>query len=431
MKPAHLFITALLSLTPSVTALAPVTANDPARNADEYLTALTVQEKFNGCVLLESQGKVILRNAYTIGKKDVPSLRVAPDYQFDIHSVSKLMAAALLVKLEADHRLSRTDPVAKYLPDFPNGQQITIRHLLEHRSGLPRELTGFTGKKLALTQAQIIDLIRKEKLEFEPGTNTRYSNLGYEVVYAIIAQVSGKPFAQTVADDIFRPAGMKASGTHFFGPQRLKQLARNHQLQEGRIVAVPNVQDDEFTTARLYSTLDDLQRFLHFVGKGPYKQGLQDTSGVVQKNGGADGIRTQVYTNTRRGYSFVLLANYDEIPFQQIVTDLVAILEGRPYEVPKAVNRQAVALPATVLARYAGKYQFAEANHTELEFKLENGQLVLYQGAEKLATLFAENDSTFFENPKEKDSYAFRKKAAGWPTVLWDYKGLRLTGVRQ
>jgi hypothetical protein len=108
----------------------------------------------------------------------------------------------------------------------------------------------------------------------------------------------------------------------------------------------------------------------------------------------------------------VLLVNYDEIPFEQIVKDVVSILENKPYEIPREINRRPMEVSRGVLQSHAGKYVFPEANHTELEFRVEGNTLVLYQDGEKVAPLFAESETVFFEDPKSSESFEFTKSQA-------------------
>ncbi|RKR82113.1 beta-lactamase [Mucilaginibacter gracilis] len=419
----------LCSLLPEKSAAQAPDAKLAAR-IDEYFTALTRLKKFNGGIYVQANGHDVLKKAYNLSADPKSSLRVSNSSQFDIHSISKLMAYSILVKLQQQHQVKLTDTLSRYLPQFPNSRLITIDQLLHHRSGLPRELTSKPENILALSPDQIIAAISKEKLEFAPGTDTRYSNLGYEVIYYLIQKITGKPFAQCVKTYIFDPLQMKASGAHFvISHANLKQPALNHQLRDGVLTRVPNITQDEFSTARIYSTLGDMMVYLKSLHREPYLSALRDTLGVIQKNGGSDGIRAQIYTQTTKHYSFVLFANDDDIPFQQTITDLVNILEGKPYQVPAEINRKAVPVADNILQRYTGSYDFAEANHTRLEFRVENGLLQLYQDNKKEASLSAENERVFFDDPKSADGFEFIQQGDGWQ-ISWTYQGSKFKGLK-
>jgi hypothetical protein len=397
---------------------------------DEYLSTLTRLRKFNGCIYVKANDQDVLKKAYNISTNLESSLHVDTASQFDIHSVSKLMAYSILAKLQDEHKVKLTDTLSKYLPNFPNASQITINQLLQHKSGLPRELRSKPHQALKLTPDEIISAASKEKLDFAPGSNTLYSNVGYEVIYYLIGKLTHKRFVECVKEYIFEPLHMNASGAHFFiSHSNLRYPALNHQLQEGVITQIPNITEDDFSTARIYSSTRDLMRYLQSLHNDPYCSVLSDTNGIIQKNGGADGIRAQIYTDTRLNYSFVLLSNYDEIPFQQTVIDLVNIITGKPYQLPAEINRKAVDVPVDVLRRYIGKYDFTEANHTKLEFRVEGSHLVLYQNGKKLQTLFAESKALFFEDPKSPVSYEFKSNGNKWE-VMWNSQGVQFKGVK-
>jgi hypothetical protein len=397
---------------------------------DEYLKALTRLNKFNGCVYVTNQGQDVLKKAYNISSKSNSSLWVNNSSQFDIHSVSKLMAYSILVKLQQEHKVKFTDTIIKYLPELTNSNRITIDQLLHHSSGLPRELKSKSGHGLELTENEIIALISKEDLKFTPGTSTMYSNVGYELLYLIIGKITGKPFAQYVKEYLFEPLHMNASGAHLVNSYtNLRHPAQNHQLQEGVITRIPNTAPDAFPTALIYSTTGDLMLYLQSLHDTPFQKAMSNTQGVIEKNGGSDGIRAQIYTNTRLNYSFVLLSNYDEMPFQQTIEDLISILEGKPYKMPAKINRKAIDLAVDVLKRYTGTYDIAEFNHMSLEFRVEDTKLALYKNGKKLTDLFAESKTLFFEDAKLPETFEFKPNGSSWELV-WTYQGVRFKGKK-
>jgi hypothetical protein len=397
---------------------------------DEYLKASTRLQKFNGCIYVTDQGQDVLKKAYNISFKANSSLRINNSSQFDIHSVSKLMAYGILVKLQQEHKVKLTDTIRKYLPELPNSNRITIDQLLHHSSGLPRELKSKPEHGLRLTEDEIIASISKEDLKFSPGTSTLYSNVGYELLYLLIGKITGKPFANCVKDYLFEPLHMNASGVHLINNYtNLRHPAQNHQLQKGVITRVPNIAPEAFPTALIYSTTGDLMLYLQSLHAEPFRLAMSDTQGVIEKNGGSDGIRAQIYTNTRLNYSFVLLSNYDEMPFQQTIEDIISIIEGKPYNMPVIINRKAVDLATDVLIRYTGTYDIPEFNHMLLEFRVEGAKLALFKNGEKLTDLFAESEILFFEDAKLPETFEFKPNGGSWE-LIWTYQGLRFKGKK-
>ncbi|MBW8244442.1 beta-lactamase family protein [Muricauda oceani] len=400
-------------------------------SVDTYFTKLTELERFNGVLLVYKNDTLLLDKAYNLNRDSSSSTYVTTDFQFDIHSISKLMTHYLMAQLELDGKLSMDQTLDAYFDDFPRGSEITLSMLLEHKSGLPRELMGFEGEEYQLTSDEILELSKEQALLFRPGTDVQYSNVGYEILYYIIASMYGKSFSQCVVDEIFGPLGMDSSGVHFFVKEnRVKNMAQNHVLKDGKITPVDNIQKDEFRNARLFSTADDLKKFMDHIKQEPYASILKDKNGVLAKDGGSKGIRAQVYSDLHNHFDFVLLANYDEIPFFEAIDDMVKLLNSEKVDYPKEINRKAIAIDEGVLQKYAGAYTFADFDGLVLEVRVENGHLALFQKGEKIGELQAESPTVFFEDPKAAESFEFVKNESGTYDALMGWKGIVVAGKR-
>lgn len=400
-------------------------------NLDNYFTALTNLKKFNGVILASKNDRLIIEKAYNIHLDEDSSSYITINNQFDIHSVSKLMTHYLIERLKEEGEISEGQSIDKFYPDFPNGNLITIEMLLAHRSGLPRELKNFEANEFDLSSDEIVELAKKQALLFEPGKDVQYSNIGYELLYNIISKTYRKPFAQCVMDEIFIPLNMDQSGSHFFTEKnRLRNLAKNHVLKDSTLYEVPNILEDEFKTARFYSTVSDLNAFMKELEKELYKSALSNKKGIIAKDGGSKGIRAQVYSDTVHKFRFVLLANYDGMPFFKTVEDVTKILKGEAFELPKELNREPIYVEKDILERYVGSYSFEDFDGLILTIKIEGDNLVVYQENKKIATLKPETETIFFEDPKATESFEFIKNESGTYNAMMGWKGISVEGKR-
>ena len=134
-----------------------------------------------------------------------------PDTVFKIGSVSKQFIAAGVMLLVQDGKVAVDEKVSKYIEGTPAAwQAITVRHLLTHTSGLTREGPGFDPYKIQPD----IDVIRTAyplPLQFKPGDNYQYSNLGYYILAEVIRRVSGKRWADFLNERVFAPLGMTST----------------------------------------------------------------------------------------------------------------------------------------------------------------------------------------------------------------------------
>ncbi len=168
-----------------------------------------------GCAVAVSvDGRPTLAKAYGMAdlEHDVPN---TPETIFEAGSVSKQFTAAAVLLLVRDGKLSLDDPARKYLPELPDyGSPLTIRHMLNHTSGLRdwgsvAGIAGWPRTSRVYTHAHVLDIVaRQRSLNFTPGTKWSYSNTGYNLAAIIVSRVSGMPFADFTRQRIFEPLGM-------------------------------------------------------------------------------------------------------------------------------------------------------------------------------------------------------------------------------
>jgi D-alanyl-D-alanine carboxypeptidase len=138
-----------------------------------------------------------------------------PDTHFRIASNTKTMTAALIVLLAQDGKLKFSDPVSNYVPDVPNGENITVAQLLKMRSGL----YGYTADPALAavmdadpgkvwTPQEILAIAFRHPPQFAPDASYEYSNTNYALLGLIAEKVGGRPLAQQFADRLFGPVGL-------------------------------------------------------------------------------------------------------------------------------------------------------------------------------------------------------------------------------
>lgn len=141
---------------------------------------------------------------------------IDPDAPFRAGSVTKTFVATIVLQLVAEGRLALSDTVDERLPGLlPDGDAITVRHLLGHTSGLADLGTGRRGEALlgrlladrahAFTPRELVGSVASRRLLFRPGKGWSYSNAGYVVLGMIVEHVTGKPLASVVRERIIRP----------------------------------------------------------------------------------------------------------------------------------------------------------------------------------------------------------------------------------
>ncbi len=159
-------------------------------------------------------GKLVFSGAggYTDIDKKIPATTQS---MFRIASMSKSFTAMAILKLRDEGKLRLDEPVSNYIPEM-KGQQlttdapvITIRNLLTHSAGFPED-NPWGDRQLADTDADLLALIKKGlSLSNDPGLTYEYSNLGFAMLGYIIKKVTGIPYSEYIAKNIWKPLGMK------------------------------------------------------------------------------------------------------------------------------------------------------------------------------------------------------------------------------
>src|SRR5262245_54809126 len=230
----------------------------------EYMAARANVTGFSGAVLVAREGQAVFRGAFGHANREfaVPN---SPDTKFRIGSVSKQFTAAAVLLLAQRGRLTLTDPIDKYLPEWPAAwSKVTVHHLLSHTAGLPRLTTRAVLDVSALSLGapnefrSVRDLFAPgeelQPLDSEPGARWSYSNVGYIVLGMLVAKVSGRSFCDFVEGEIFRPLRMTNSGCAESSAIIMKRASGYNRI-EGALINAPYV-DVSFTggAGAFYST---------------------------------------------------------------------------------------------------------------------------------------------------------------------------------
>lgn len=223
-------------------------------------------------------------DARTPGKSAVDSGSV-----FRVGSVSKLFTDLAIMQLVEQGELDLDEDIRVYLPEFhprnPFNKPITLRQLMSHRSGLVREPpVGHYFDPDEPSISRTVRSLNQTTLIYPPETKTKYSNAGITVVGAVLEKKTGKPFVQVIREAILDPLEMNRSSFEFDDRVRPFLARAKMWTYDGRNFAAPNFRLGIAPAGNLYSSVDDLGRFMTAVfndGQGP-KGRILSTRGIQQ-----------------------------------------------------------------------------------------------------------------------------------------------------
>jgi len=213
------------------------TWNEEVIMADEYASfnaqvdAYLIQQNFQGAVLVGNDKKIIFAKGYGVCDKDSKELQpIGLNTTFETGSITKQMTAAAIMQLVQKKKISLDDNISRFFPDYQHGNEITVRMLLNMRSGLTDHINSGDD----FFPASIYRHIEKNQLSSKPldknivltyfydapliatpDSTYFYCNTNYYLLSKIIEQVSGKTFEEYMEKNILVPCGMKNSNIEF------------------------------------------------------------------------------------------------------------------------------------------------------------------------------------------------------------------------
>ena len=295
---------------------------------------------FNGSILVAKNGKLIYTNEYGYGdfKNKVP---LNANSAFQLASVSKQFTAAAVLLLYERNLIGLDDSITKYFPELPYND-ITIRQLLNHTSGLPMYFWLAEHRwedETTPTNSQMIDMMADHKLPlyFKAGRKFDYSNTGYFVLAALVEKVSGESFGAFLETNIFKPLHMSNTYAYRYGHDSAKdnQLLGYRVNRRGRHIKISGtVNDGVVGDKNIYSTAEDMLRWVNGLNKGwilsqstldqmytrgetnsgrevPYGFGFRirnkESEKVIYHNGKWNGFRTSIKQYTESDVVIIML----------------------------------------------------------------------------------------------------------------------------
>jgi CubicO group peptidase (beta-lactamase class C family) len=332
---------------------------------------------FNGSVLIAKKGKVLLSKGYGMANYEL-NVPNTPQSKFHIASVSKTFTAAAVLLLEERGMLKVSDSLTKFIPDYPNGDKITVHHLLTNTSGVPN-INDFPEydewSKFPHTPEDLIKKFKNKPLDFEPGTREyTESNSNYNLLAFIIEKLSGKSYGKFLEENIFAPLNMKDSG-HDASPEAVLKNRAYGYVPTGvsEVMNAPFL-DWSIKTGNgsIYSTVEDLykwDRSLYtekILKKATIEKMFREGYGwfdskrfnrrAIRMNGRSPGFQSEIQRYIDEDICIIVLGNNYAPTASLIAGGLAAITLGEKYEIPKLAKP--VKLDPKIFDAYVGRYQF-------------------------------------------------------------------------
>lgn len=385
---------------------------------DSIINKYVDSTEFIGSVLIAKNGEILLKKGYGFAdiEKKIPN---TPETNFYLASVSKLFTVAAIIELKNKGLLKLDDTLTKYIPDYPNGNRITIQQLMQHRSGIvdfvnerPYELI-----KNEVKLNTIIDTFKYLPLNFEPGEKYSYSGSGYNLLAYIIEKVSGMSYSDYIEKNIFKVLGMNNSFSNW--KSILKNQAKGYHKENGKYTQSDYFHPSQFLgSGNLTSTVEDLYKWHEAIYRTG-KVSLEYQTDHIGRIGGW--TSTNFYPIIASDYVIILLSNYGDAPVVEIAREIRDKLfqDGDKYQ----------QLSSSKSGKYVGHFNAGD----KFYFKIEKGDdcLICYTN-DNNNTVFCDTvykvTEDEFKNQKmritfsEMGSKGYNRIMAFWGTEGYVYK---------
>jgi CubicO group peptidase (beta-lactamase class C family) len=330
-----------------------------ARAIDAYARPLLERGDLSGQLLVLRHGRVVAERAW--GKANLElNVPVTPETRFNVASVTKPMTATIAIQLITEKKLGANDSIARWIPDFPSGDSITVSLLLRHRSGIPHEIMPDSEMTKPFTAAEIVERAKRLPLDFRPGARESYSSGGYEVLARVLELASGKSYGELLAERILNPLGM----THTAHIDR-------HMLTRGHAIpyvpgphGIEKAPFQDFSglvgAGSVWSTARDLHRFVQAIVSGKLGETVRQSfvrHGRLDFNGRTSGFKAWAMWDSATTIEAIFVGNVATGAPDALKGDVLRLAAGESVPPPSPPALRADALPESELRRWVGVYQ--------------------------------------------------------------------------
>ncbi|WP_057940514.1 serine hydrolase [Algoriphagus resistens] len=379
---------------------------------DDFLTRYEKLNKFNGTVLVAYKDQVLIDKGYGYADFETKAYNDSQSI-FQIYSITKTFTSTMIFELIEQGKLSLDDRLSKFYPSFPNGETISIGHLLNHTSGINDHSEE---PDAPATEAYRVELFGKNEANFPPGEGWSYCNGGYQLLGYIIAKVTGMTYEEAIRETIFNPLAMSSSGFDFKNLSRPEKVTAYHVFTEGiKEKAILYDSVGPYAAGSIYSTVGDLYKYYKSFGShrilseasqeiafSPsktnknYGHGWQlqmdsTMSRIISHSGGAAGFRSNFAMIEKDDACVIILNNHENANPEFLTRRIIDLLNDKTFQPVKEMK-----LNAEELGKFVGAFSIQEPQ-LMLYTSILDGRLAIDVGGQGKQLVIATDQHTFIQ----------------------------------
>ncbi|HMG09154.1 MAG TPA: serine hydrolase domain-containing protein, partial [Mucilaginibacter sp.] len=324
---------------------------------DSFFVALNTKEQSMGSIAISANGVLVYQNA--IGYSQVNKGLKTPatiETKYRIGSISKMFTATMIFQLIDEGKLSFDTPLASYFPQLPNAGKITIREMLDHRSGLH----NFTSDSLYATymgspksEAEMTAIFAGQKSDFEPDAKAEYSNTNFVLLGYIIEKLTGKTYAEELEKRVTSKIGLTQT---YYGTKA--SSAKNEAYSYNYLEECTQMPETDMSipggAGAIVSTPADLVKFINALFEGKLinpaslelMKAMRDNYGMAMfaipfddkkgygHAGSIDGFYSLLIYLPQEKLAIAYTSNGSRYSYSDVAMGALSIYFNRPFTIP-------------------------------------------------------------------------------------------------
>jgi D-alanyl-D-alanine carboxypeptidase len=340
-----------------------------------YFDSLFVHHKVMGSFAIAEDNRPTFIKV--VGFSDVEKKQKANvETQYRIGSISKMFTAVLMMKAVEEKKISLDKKLSDFYPEIPNADKITIENLLQHRTGihnLTNEAEYWQYNTKPQTESSLVNIIKKYKSDFEPGSKYEYSNSNYILLGFILEKIYKKTYAELIKSKITKP--LKLTLTEVGGKiDTSKNQAKSYEFTNGKYeLSSETDMTIPIGAGNIISTPRDLLNFILGLEQGKLvkKESLEKMKNFVDDygygllkvpfdkhwgfghTGGIDKFSSALFYFPDLKVAVAFSTNQSDMDTNEISIKMIETAIGKDFEIPSFKTME---IPENELQKYAGTY---------------------------------------------------------------------------
>ncbi|MBL8005181.1 MAG: beta-lactamase family protein [Candidatus Kapabacteria bacterium] len=362
---------------------------------DSLFKLITKHNKGMGSIAIRKDGKLLYSNSMGFSSVNSSVQKKAnSETGYRIGSITKMFTSVLIFQLIEQGKLTLETPLSTFYPTIKNAKSITISHLLNHRSGIHNYTDDADYQfymQASKSKKEILEIITKKGVDFEPNEKAAYSNANYMILGFIAEDITKKSYADLIKTSIcekidlkrtYLGKGVKESEneaqSYIFLNTEYNKTTETHPsvaYSAGSIVSTPE-DVTKFIDALFHNkllkkeSLDKMVELVENYGRGIFRYPF-DNSWLFGHTGGIDNFQSMVAYDTETGFSVSYIANAVAYPVNDIVIFVLSQIYKRGVVYP---NFETMEVAESILKTYEGEYTSKKVPLT-LKVMVKKGKL--------------------------------------------------------